>query len=134
MELMGKEERFDYMETFKWNRSAYVQALCMEEKYAEALRFAGQHIDRWNIVDVMTPCLHFQPVSALDLLERKIEELLVDERGRNFYERIAEVLKIAAEIPAIKENTEKLAMRIYSFYYRLSALRDELRIAGLVKI
>lgn len=35
---------------------------------------------------------------------------------------------------AIKENTEKLAMRIYSFYSRLSALRDELRIAGLVKI
>ncbi|WP_158858666.1 hypothetical protein [Lunatibacter salilacus] len=82
----------------------------------------------------MIPCLQFQPASALDLLERKIEELLVDERGRNFLERIAEVLKIAAEIPAIKENAEKLAIRIYSFYSRLSALRDELRIAGLVKI
>lgn len=133
LELMEKEERINYIETFKWNKPAYVHALCMEEKYTEALKFAGQHTDRWNIVDIMTPCLQFQPDLALEILERKIKELLVEERGRNFYERIARVLKIAADQSAIRPDAEKLAIKICSLYSRLTALRDELRIAGVIK-
>lgn len=132
-ELMDKEERMDYIETFKWNKPAYVHVLCMESTYPEALRFASQHTDRWNIVDIMKPCLQFQPELALNILERKIEELLVEERGRNFYGRVARVLKNAADIPVIQRPAEKLAIRIYSFYSRLSALRDELRTDGLIR-
>lgn len=133
-ELMEKEERLNYLETFKRNKPAYVGALCMEEMFADALQFADQHIDRWNMVEIMAPCLLAQPKAALQLLERKIEELLVDERGRNFYERIASVLEMAADIPAIREDVKKLVIRIYSFYSRLSALRGELRKAGLIKL
>lgn len=131
--LMDKEERISYIETFKWNKSAYVRALCMEENYNEALRFAKQHIDRWNIVDIMTPCLQSEPIIALEILGKKIEELLVNERGRNFYERIARVLKVAADQPTIEHDAKILAAKIYSVNARLSALRDEIKIAGLIK-
>ncbi|MGF1638835.1 MAG: hypothetical protein ACFCUU_17300 [Cyclobacteriaceae bacterium] len=131
--MMSPEERLSYIEKFKRYPPAYVQALCMEGKYDGALEFAGQHTNRWNIFEIFTPCLQGQPKAALVLLEKKIEDLLVDERGRNFYARVANVLKIAIGIPAIKSDVEKLAFSIYSFYSRLSALRDELRSAGLIK-
>lgn len=132
-ELMDKEERIHYIETFKWKKPAYVSALCLEEKYTEAFSFANQHIDRWNIVDIMTPCLKAKPATALEILEKKINELLVNERGRNFYERVATILKIAADQPTIQQDAKNLAVKIYSVNARLSAFRDELKIAGLIK-
>ncbi|MEX2569324.1 MAG: hypothetical protein WD431_25500 [Cyclobacteriaceae bacterium] len=56
------------------------------------------------------------------------------QRGRDFYEGIAQVLKMAADMPAIHHDVENLAKRIYSRYSRLTALRDELKTAGLVKL
>lgn len=131
--MMSVEDRMNYIEKFKWNPPAYVRALCLEGKYSEALEFVGQHTNRWNIVEIFTPYLQAQPKPALDLLDRKIKELLINERGRNFYERIALVLKVAAVIPAIQEDAKNLTTKIYSSHTRLSALRDELRIGGLVK-
>jgi hypothetical protein len=131
-ELMTTENRLKYIENFKRNKPAYVLALFLEEKHAEALSFASQHTDRWNIVEMMAPCIRFQPRSALEVLENKIEELLVDERGRNFYERVARVLKMASDSAPIQEDAKKMANRFYSFYSRLSAFRGELIKAGLI--
>lgn len=133
-ELMSKEERMRYMENFHWDKPAYVRALCMEGQYAEAINYAEQHTDRWNIVAIMTPCLQANPKAALNLLDQKIAELLSDERGRNFYEQIAQVLKLAADIPVLHQDAKALATKIYSVYSRLIALRDELRSAELVGI
>lgn len=132
--LMEKEERLRYISTIKWNKPAYVSALCMEEKYTEALKFAGHHADRSNIVKIMTPCLKYQPTAALEVLEQKLEALLVEERGRDFYENVARVLKAAAEHSAIKIEAEKLAHKIYSSYSRLKAVRSELKAAGVIKV
>ncbi len=131
--LMGTGDRLSYIEKFKRDPPAYVRALSLEGKYTEALKYADQHTNRWNIVEIFTPCIQAEPKAALDLLDRKIGELLEDERGRNFYGRIALVLKLAADIPAIQADVKKLTIRIYSGFARLSALRDELRTAGLVK-
>lgn len=133
-ELMGKEERMRYIEKFHWDRPAYVLALCMEGKYKQAINYARQHADRWNIVAIMTPCIQGDPKAGLSLLDQKIQELLIDERGRNFYERIAQILKIATGIPGIQREAADLATKIYSTYSRLTALRAELRSAGLISV
>ncbi|WP_162417153.1 hypothetical protein [Cyclobacterium roseum] len=133
-ELMGMEERMRYIEKFHWDRPAYVLALCMDGKYTQAINYARQHADRWNIVAIMTPCIQSDPKAALSLLDQKIQELLIDERGRNFYERIAQLLKIAASTPGIQQEAADLATKIYSIYSRLTALRAELRSAGLINM
>jgi len=50
--------------------------------------------------------------AALTLLDRKIEELMIEERGRNFYERIAELLKMAADLPLLHREAKTLAIKI----------------------
>ncbi|WP_114748121.1 hypothetical protein [Pleomorphovibrio marinus] len=133
-ELMDKEERMRYIERFHWDKPSYVLALCMEGNHVEAINYARQHTDRWNIIDIMTPCIQANPKAGLDLLDQKIAELLVDERGRNFYERIARILKVAADITELQKDAEVLAKKIYSVYSRLTALRAELRSAGLIRL
>lgn len=131
--LMSKEERLRFIEKFQRNRVGYVEALCMEDKTTEALQFATQYIDRWNLVDIMSPCFQKQPQAALSLFERKIETLLVDERGRDFYEQIAKLLTLASKIPEIKPDAEQLAAKLYSKFSRMPALKQELRSTGLIK-
>ena len=131
--LMDKEERLAYIKKFKRNAPAYARALCMEGNYAEALEFAEKEINRWNIADVIAPCAAAQPKAAIKVLERKISVLLEEERGRNFYARIAEALKIAAQESSNRQMVENLAVRLHTTYSRLAALRDELRKAELIR-
>ncbi|MCC5935836.1 MAG: hypothetical protein JJU34_01015 [Lunatimonas sp.] len=132
MNLMDSEERMSYLETFRWNKSAYVSGLCLERRYPEALRFAEVHCNRWNLQDILEPCLIYQPHKALLILEAKIEELLGEVRDRDFYQRVAWVLLFASDIPEIREDASALIVRLYRKYSRLRAFRSELRNAGLM--
>lgn len=130
--LMGVEERMIYIEKFKRNRPAYVHALSLEGKHDEMLKFAAQHTDRWNFHKMMTFCIKTQAKPGLELLEKTVEKLLKEERGRDFYESIASVMKDSANNPIIQGDVKRLATRLFSEHSRLSALRDELRKARLV--
>lgn len=132
MELMNEEERMTYLETFQRDKPAYVLGLCLEEKYTEALRIADEYCNRWNLVDIMLPCLMHQPRATLEVLEAKIEELLVGERGPDFYERVTSVLFNASEISEIQQDVSKLIQRLYSRYGKLRGFGAELRHAGLI--
>lgn len=131
-ELMAEEDRMKYLKTLQNDHPAYIMALCMEGKYSAAHNHALLHTDRWNIVETMTPCLKHDPEQGIVVLAQKVEELLLNERGRNFYARVATILKIAKEIPAIQRQTEVLINRVIYANGRLSALKGELRIAGVI--
>ncbi|MCC5917692.1 MAG: hypothetical protein JJU02_10260 [Cryomorphaceae bacterium] len=130
--LMNREERLNYIHRFKRDKPAYVRALFLEGENAKAIEFIGLHLDRYNFVEIITPCLQAQPKSALEILEIEIGKFLIDERGRNFYNRIAQILKTASEIPEIRTDVKKLAAKLYTDFSRLVAFRDELRSVGLV--
>ncbi|WP_209329349.1 hypothetical protein [Lunatimonas salinarum] len=106
--------------------------LFLEKRYPEALRFADVHCNRWNLRDILEPCLIYQPHKALLMLEAKIEELLEEERGRDFYQRVAWVLLFASDTPEIREDAAALIVRLDRKYSRLRAFRSELRNAGLM--
>ncbi|MCH7408163.1 hypothetical protein MM239_02050 [Belliella sp. DSM 111904] len=131
-ELMKEEDRMMYLKTLQNDHPAYISVLCMEGKINEALKHALHHTNRWNIVETMTPCLEHDPEQTIVILAQKIEELLLDERGRNFYARVATILKIAKDIPAIQHQTDVLINRIVYANGRLSALKDELSVVGVI--
>ncbi|WP_241294991.1 hypothetical protein [Belliella kenyensis] len=131
-ELMKEEDRMMYLKTLQNDHPAYITALCMEGKINGALLHALHHTNRWNIVETMTPCLEHAPEQAIVILGQKVEELLLDERGRNFYARVATILKIAKDISAIQLQTEVLINRIVYANGRLSALKGELRVVGVI--
>ncbi|GAB2622429.1 hypothetical protein [Belliella aquatica] len=130
--LMKEEGRMKYLRTLQNDHPAYITALCMEGKYSEARNHALLHTNRWNIVETMTPCLEHDPEQGIVVLAQKVEELLLNERGRNLYARVATILKVAREIPAIRSQTEVLINKIVYTNGRLSALKGELRIAGII--
>lgn len=131
-ELMTEEDRMEYLKTLQNNHPAYITALCMEGKFTEAHKYALHYTSRWNIVETMTPCLKHDPEQAIVNLTQKIEELLLNERGKNFYKRVATILKIAKDIPSIQNQTGVLIDRIVYANGRLSALKGELRVAGVI--
>lgn len=130
--LMAEEDRMKYLKTLQNNHPAYTTALCMEGKYTEAHKHVLLHTNRYNIIETITPCLEHNPEQGIVILAQKIEELLINERGRNFYARVATLLKIAKEIPNIQKQTEVLISRIVYANGRLSALQGELRVAGVI--
>lgn len=130
--LMREDDRMIYLATLQNDHPAYITALCMEGKYIEAHKHALHHTNRWNIVETMTPCLEHDPEQGIVVLAQKVEELLLNERGRNFYARVATILKVAKEMLTIRSQTEVLINRIVYANGRLSALKGELRIAGII--
>lgn len=131
-ELMTEEDRMKYLKTLHNDHPAYITALCMEGNYSEAHTHALLHSNRWNIVETLAPGLMYDPDQGIIILSQKLEELLRMERGRNFYARVATILKIAKEIPVIQNQTEVLISRIIYAHGRLSALKGELRIVGVI--
>ncbi|MBW3470438.1 hypothetical protein [Arthrospiribacter ruber] len=131
-ELMTEDDRMNFLKSLQNDHPAYITALCMEGKYDEAHKHALHHTNRWNIIETMTPCLEHAPEQAIVILAQKVEELLLDERGRNFYARVATILKIAKDITAIQHQTDVLINRIVYANGRLSALKGELRVAGVI--
>ncbi|WP_209329340.1 hypothetical protein [Lunatimonas salinarum] len=131
-ELMTEEDRMKYLKTLQTDHPAYITAMFMEGKFNEAHKHALHYTNRWNIIETMTPCLKYNPEQGIVILAKKTEELLLNERGRNFYARIAAILKVAKEIPAIQSQTQVLINRIVYANGRLSALKGEFRIAGII--
>ncbi|MGY6557704.1 MAG: hypothetical protein ACXIT9_00310 [Nitritalea sp.] len=72
------------------------------------------------------------PEQGLAIQAQKIEELLLSERGRDFYARVATLLKIAQNISSIQHQTEVLIDRIVYANGRLNALQGELSVAGVI--
>lgn len=131
-ELMTVNDRMTYLKTLQNDHPAYITALCMEGNYGAAHSHALLHTNRWNIFETMAPCLEYDAEQGIVILAKKIEELLLRERGRNFYARVAQILKFAKEFPNIQNQTEGLINRIIYTNSRLSALKGELRIAGVI--
>lgn len=130
---MTHDEKLDFRNKYKHDHLFYGLLLAEEKEYPLLLEMIQkeQNISFHDYGTLLDIIVEQMPERGFDLVRSKVSKLLSNQRGRDLYEHIVKWL-ITIRTP---ENQKELSGFITTLYHHkpsLSALRDELRKAGLV--
>lgn len=111
----------------------YIAVLEWEGWYDQILIYAknaGHFLSDYNYI--LYPILTKYPDECYKLAVLKVESELVNNMGRDIYERAASLLRIISTVPDLKENVIAVSRELTTKYSRRTALKDELKKAGLI--
>ncbi len=115
-----------------WNKVFLVKILVEDERYADIKDLVEKEKDRWHFDELIAPILNVYPDFCFAKIKAMVENTLANERGRSIYERIARWLLLARQIPGYDSDARHLIKNTYAHKPNLPALRDEMRVAGVV--
>ena len=107
-----------------------VQVLEIESLYADILRIVRKNTDSWDFDQRISPILKIFPEETFSILQEKLRNTVQHKRGRGYYERIAQRLKLMQTIPGKSKETRAFIREVYHHKPSLPALKDEMRKAG----
>jgi hypothetical protein len=112
--------------------------LAAENRHAELLPYLLRLNWAWQraIPELLALAAPTHPDDCLDAVLERTEALLQDPthgRGRATYQRLAAWLTALATVPELRPPVALFAAHLYTEYARLTALREELRAAHLVR-
>lgn len=115
------------------------ELLAAENRDAELLPYLLRQSWAWlrTIPAVLTLAARTHPNECLDTVMERTEALLQDSlngRGRDVYQRIISWLVALNAFPLLRPQVALFAAHLYTEYARLTALREELRGARLVRV
>ncbi len=86
-----------------------------------------------SLPDILPLAAETHPTECLNLVKKRATDLLENgKRDRSLYHTIAGWLSRAQYLPSLKASVTLFASQLVANYSRLIALRDELRMQGLV--
>lgn len=129
--LLSLKERNELLENNAWNKMLFIQILNVENRFEEALDFIEANADEYNLEKLIRPFVRDYPSRSFRIISNTIHQTLATRRGRNVYERIAGILKLASTISQKETETRQLIHDLFNRRPALPALRNELRSAGL---
>ncbi|GAA4009106.1 hypothetical protein GCM10022408_21560 [Hymenobacter fastidiosus] len=115
------------------------ELLAAENRDAELLPYLLRHNWGWQRTSpaVLALAARTRPNECLDAVMEHTEALLQDSlngRGRDVYQRIVSWLTALNAFESLRPQVALFAAHLYAEYSRLSALREELRGARLVRV
>ena len=113
--------------------------LAAENRSAELLPLLLRQQWHWQsaIPELLALAAQTHPHECLDAVMERTEALLQDSiagRGRDVYQRLISWLTALHAFPELRPPVALFATHLYAEYSRLSALREELRTAQLVRV
>ncbi len=115
-----------------WDKGFLVKILAEDERYADIRALVEKEKDRWHFDELIAPILNVYPDFCFAKIKAMVENTLANERGRSIYERIAQWLLLARQIPGYESDARHLIKNTFAHKPSLPALRDEMRMAGVV--
>ena len=114
------------------------ELLAAENRHAELLPYLLRLNWAWQraIPELLALAAPAHPDDCLEAVLERTETLLQDPthgRGRATYQRLAAWLTALATVPELRPPVALFAAHLYTEYARLTALREELRAAHLVR-
>jgi len=112
----------------------YIRALEFEGKFEEILKFAedpDRHI--WEYPVIMQPIVHKFPSECLAIASKIALVYLEKNMSRTDYQNVAQLLKAAAMDEKNVSAINKLILELCTVFSRRTAMKDEFRIAGILK-
>ncbi|MFD2785513.1 SWIM zinc finger family protein [Hymenobacter rubripertinctus] len=111
------------------------ELLVAENREAELLPYllSQQWSSSSSIPELLALTARTQPEACLDAVMERTEKLLTDTRGRDAYLRITSWLTVLNQQETLRPQVALFAAHLYTEYFRLNALREELRAAQLVR-
>jgi len=130
--LLSAQE-FELLLTMVHGNKPFLARLLAENKRYDEIKllvenFPGNH----EYLDIIKPILTVYPAFCLENIKTRVTQILVNERGRHIYERIASWLKGFKTIPGFDAEKYLFIQQTYNHKPNLPALKDEMRRAGLV--
>ncbi len=115
-----------------WNKVFIVKILEVEQKFEDIKQIVEKNKNDWKFEELIKPILRVFPVFCFNTIKSKTENTLANERGRSTYQRIVSCLQLAKDIPGYEAKTKELIRELYNYKPNLPALKDEMRMGGLV--
>lgn len=112
----------------------YGRILVEEQRYGEMINFLksnNHYIGLLNQGKLLLSVYNDKPYDVLEYVRQKAHTIIANQRGRHYYQEVAEFLTMFIEAGAGYEVKE-IAASLYAHKPVLPALRNELRQAGLV--
>lgn len=111
----------------------YVKILEVEQRFEEILAIVKKNITNYGFIDLIQPILTIYPEECYHMITKKsLEKLETGERGRTIYSLIAKELALMKDIPEYDQRIKAFVAELLKRFYRLSALKDELRLQRLL--
>ncbi|NVO33287.1 SWIM zinc finger family protein [Hymenobacter lapidiphilus] len=122
--------------SLRWSDPLFgAELLVAENREAELLPLllSRQWSTTGSIPELLALAARTQPEACLDAVMERTEKLLADTRGRDLYLRITSWLTVLNQRETLRPQVALFAAHLYTEYFRLNALREELRAAQLVR-
>lgn len=133
--LFSANEKQEYIESLRgiFSHEFYIQVLEEEEMYDQILEFA-RTIDSWlpKYPDIMRSIINRFPTTCLQIVKPRLQNLLEINLGRHYYEYAAQTLSFLASAEENRTMVRDLVLELCVLYPRRSALKEELKKAGLM--
>lgn len=110
----------------------FVMMMRVEEEYDKILKFIEKNLNSWDFNAMIRLIADVKPAESFKLIQRKIRNTLENERGRNVYENLTDLLKFAYNIEGHYDKALELAKEMYNWQPRLPALRKMMKAENLI--
>lgn len=141
--LLSEEAREEFLASVRDQVHFYVKLLWLEERYDEILQIVREYsqshsgeeslsIYPANFSEIIRPILNIYPQECFDILQKQVNHLLENYRGREIYRQVVRLLKEMIKIEDYKTQARDFVVSVYNWTPRLPALRDEMKKGGLV--
>lgn len=120
----------------RWSDPLFgAELLLAENREAELLPYLlNRHwLTTSSIPELLALAARTQPDVCFDAVMERTETALTNSRGRDVYQCITSWLTVLNQREALRPQVALFAAHLYTEYFRLNALREELRAAHLVK-
>lgn len=128
--LTGQEGATLLNENIRYH-SLYVEMLHLEKRYEDAINFIETKVDHYELATIIRPFVHIYPAKSFRIISKTIREALAQNKGRELYKVLVDILKVAADIKEMKTAVNGLISDLYNRRPALPAMKDELRSGGL---
>ncbi len=111
----------------------YIRLLQEEKAFEKLLSIAREKSDLYQAMSYLRPIVNVYPDEVLDVIARRTERFLQENKGRHYYRQAAEWLKVLKQIKDKKAaaRTAEFINHLLERFNKRPAMIDEFRKAGV---
>jgi len=133
----GDEKIIKLVDELKNNyakNSFYISVLTELQDYKTILEYLEEHRNSPSINFIVKPIINIYPQQCFELIKNKTDKFLEENIGRKYYQVAVGWLRLLMNIQdaSVKSNAGNFISALRAKYYNRSALRDEMKKAGLI--
>lgn len=115
-----------------WDAQFAAKLLAAENRHEVIKNKIEKDSFRWVNPDIVALIVEAYPAFCFNLIKSEVQSTMQHQRNRHGYKRLMPWLKVANTIPGFQTQSRQLISDLYNHKPNLPALKDEMRMAGVV--